>query len=102
MKLLGNYFKDGKFWIAETPFVNFMDQDRSKSECLAQISSAIEELINVSEFDCSIQDLGNGEFVLSSENTKLLSCFILKRLREAEGISIREMSKRLGIKSRQT
>jgi hypothetical protein len=40
MKLVGNYFKDEKFWIAEIPFVNFMDQGRSKSECLAHISSA--------------------------------------------------------------
>jgi hypothetical protein len=60
MKLLGNYFKDEKFWIAEIPFANLMDQGRSKSECFAQICSAIKDLVNAPEFDCSIQDLVNG------------------------------------------
>lgn len=92
MKLLGKYYKDGKFWISEIPFISLMDQGKTKTDSLKLIRSSVEELMNSSELRCQIEDKGNGEFVLSSENVKLLTCFVLRRLREAQGLSIRDVS----------
>ena len=99
MKLQGRYFKDGKFWISEIPFISLMDQGKTKSESLKMIRSSVEELMFDFGLKCEIEDIGNGEFVLSSENVKLLTCFVLRRLREAQGLSIRDVSSKLKHKS---
>ena len=99
IKLQGKYYKDGKYWISEIPFIYLMDQGKTKSESLKMIRSSVEELMTNSGFECQIEDKGDGEFVLSSENVKLLTCFVLRRLREAQGLSIREVSALLKHKS---
>lgn len=99
MKLQGHYYKDGKFWISEIPFISLMDQGTTKAKSLDMIKSSIEELLGNAKLKCQISDLGNGEFVVSSNNVKLLTCFVLKRIRESQGLSIREVSSKLGHKS---
>lgn len=99
MKIEGRYFKDGKFWISEIPLISLMDQGKSKTESLKMIKSAVEELMHESGLKCTLDDTGDGEFLLSSQDTKLLGCFVLKRMREAHGLSIREMSAKLRHKS---
>ena len=99
MKLEGRYFKDGKFWLSEIPFIQLMDQGKSKKECLEMIKAAVEDLVNVDGFKCSVEDIGDGAFTLSAKDTGLLARFILRRLREANGLSIRDMAKRIHAKS---
>lgn len=99
MKLIGKYSKEGKFWISEIPFINMMDQGKTKIQSLRMIKSAIEDLINQPGFACRVEDLGNNEFVISSDDSKTLCCFILRRLREGQGLSIREVAEQLGSKS---
>lgn len=99
MKLSGNYYKSGKFWLSEIPVINMMDQGKTKTECLRMMKSGVESLINIPAFKCEVQDLGEGEFVLSSQDVKTLACFVLRRLREAEGLTIRELALQLGMKS---
>ncbi len=99
MKLQGKYYKDGHFWISEIPFISLMDQGKSKSESLRMIKSSVEELMSEVSLKCEIEDLGDGEFVLASEDVKLLTCFVLRRLREAHGLSIRAVGAKLGLKS---
>lgn len=99
MKLLGNYYKDGNFWISEIPFISLMDQGKTKASSLKMIKSAIEELMKESKLKCEIVDIGSGRFVLSSKDVKLLTCFVLKRIREAQGLSMREVATKLGLKS---
>lgn len=99
MKLMGTYYKDNKIWISEIPFIDLMDQGKTKSDSLRMIKSAVEELVNLTDFKCEIEDLKNGEFAISSKDVKTLSCFVLRRLREAQGLTIREVGERLGLKS---
>jgi hypothetical protein len=99
MKLLGHYYKDEKFWLAEIPFIQFMDQGRSKKEVLELTRVAIESLINIPSFRCGITDLGDGRFTVASDDVRILAAFVIKRLREAEGLTIREAATRLKMKS---
>jgi ribosome-binding protein aMBF1 (putative translation factor) len=99
MKLLGNYYKDGTTWLAEIPFIQLMDQGRSKKEALIMASKAVEALVDNPKFSCEVKESGAGEFTLSSNNVQLLAAFIVRRLREAEGLTIREVAARLGMKS---
>ena len=58
---------------------------KTKAELLKNVSSGINTLME--DLDCQVEDLGNGEFVLSSNDVKGLCCFILKRMRESQGLS---------------
>lgn len=99
MKLPGKYYKDGKFWITEIPVIDFMDQGKTKAEALKLAGEAIALLVNKKGFTCKVHDDGDGEFILSSDDTGALLSFILKRMREAKGLSIRDVREVLGTKS---
>ncbi len=99
MRLVGNYYKDGKFWLCELPFIQLMDQGRTKKECLIMIKDAIEILINDKEFKCEVTELGNGKFAVGTSQVKTLAAFVVRRLREAQGLTIREAGTLLGMKS---
>lgn len=99
MIIEGFYKKDGKFWISEIPTIDFMDQGTTKKECLTFTASAIKDLVEVDGFEVTIKDNGHGHFVLSSNMPRVLLLFILKRIRESRGLSIREAAKKLGHKS---
>ncbi len=102
MKLEGTYKKDGKFWLAEIPFVQIMDQGKSKKQCLEMVKDGVEMLVNIPGFKCEVEDLGNGVFTLSAKDIGVLAGFVLRRLREANGLSVRDMAKRLHEKSHTT
>lgn len=99
MKLQGNYFKDGNFWLSEIPLIDFMDQGKTKKECLTLVKSAIEALVNVPGFKVEVEDCNDGTFLLSSSDNKVLLSFVLRRLRESKGMSIRDVADKLGLKS---
>lgn len=99
MKLQGTYSKDGKFWLSEIALIDLMDQGKTKAGSLKMIKEAVELLINKDGFTCEVKDLGHGEFILSSNDAKTLISFVLKRLRESEGLTIREVGERLGHRS---
>lgn len=99
MKIIGRYYKDGKFWLADLPMIQLMDQGRTRKESLIMIKSAFEILVNDETFSCEVKDLGEGEFAISTQQVKILSAFVVRRLREAQGLTIREAGALLGMKS---
>lgn len=99
MKLAGRCYKSEKFWLAEVPFIQLMDQGRTKKEALKMLKLGVEELVSAKGFTCETEDLGDGEFTLSSDNVKLMAAFILRRLREAQGLTIREAAALMNMKS---
>jgi hypothetical protein len=99
MKLMGNYYKDGKLWLTEIPFIQLMDQGHSKKAALEMMKDAIESLINLPTFKCGVTDLGDGRFTVDSDEVKILAAFVVRRLREAQGLTIREVAAKLKMKS---
>lgn len=99
MKLKGNYYKDGSWWLAEIPSIQYLEQGKTKSELFELVKSGIQLLMEDTPFKCTVEDQGEGEFILSSDNPRVMGCFIIKRLREAQGLSIREVAQKLGHKS---
>lgn len=99
MKVIGHYYKAKKFWITEIPMIQLMDQGRTKKEGLIMIQDAIQILINDKSFNCDVTDLGDGKFAISTQQVKPFTAFIVRRLREAQGLTIRETGALLGMKS---
>jgi predicted RNase H-like HicB family nuclease len=99
MVLQGRVWKEDKFWLIEIPLLDLMTQGETRGDALVMISDAIKELSN-SNINLKIKCLDkDGHFYLQGENPEDLLPFILRRIRESEGISIREAAKRLKLSS---
>lgn len=99
MVLQGRVWKEEKYWLVEIPLLDLMTQGDSKGDALFMISDAIKELSG-SNFKSKIKDVDKeGYFYLQYENPDELLPFVLKRIRESEGISLREAAKRLNLSS---
>ena len=99
MKLEGRVWKDHKFWLVELPLLDLLTQGKSKKNALFMIKDAVELLINDKSFSCKIIPTKDKIFYLDTEEIDLLIPLILKRLRERNNLSIREVAERLGHKS---
>jgi hypothetical protein len=99
MLIKGRVWKEDKNWLVEIPLLDLMTQGDSRGNALFMISDAIKELSD-KFFKSKIKGVDKeGHFYLQCENPDDLLPFILKRIRESEGISLREAAKRLNLSS---
>ncbi len=100
MRFEGRVWKDGKFWLVEVPMLDLMTQGRSRKEALAMIVDAIESLTDQKGFRAMVYGLAGESIEVGSSDTATLTALMLRRQREAHGLSLAEVSKRLGQSSR--
>ena len=90
MKLEIKLTKQDNFWITEVPILDLMTQGKTKKEALEMIQDAVEELLNIKKLDINIQNLGK-EYYLSSQNYEALIPMILRRQRQKQGLTLKEV-----------
>jgi len=100
MRFFGRVFRDGKFWLVEIPILDLMTQGRTKEEAYRMAADIIETLVNRPGFSVSIHKGKNGHFEISSNNLRCMVALLLRRRREASGLTLAEVAFRLGTKSR--
>ena len=101
MRLEGKLWKDSeKFWLIEIPMLDLMTQGRTKKEALSMMVDAMETLVNRKGFHADIQAGKNGKVSVGTNDLALLIALLLKRQREKSGLSLEEVSRRLGVRSR--
>ncbi len=101
MKFEGRVWKDegSRFWLVEVPLLEVMTQGTSKRNAYFMIADAVEALINQKGFKIAVQPLG-GEFLAIGANREgPLIALMLRRQREAHGLTLQEVARRLGQKS---
>jgi len=99
MRLAGQVFKSGRYWAIEVPILSIVTQGRTKNEAYEMIVDAIESLANKEGFEVLVYP-GKGQyFEVSSTDLATLTAFLLRRLRVKQGLTLVEVSKRLGAKS---
>ena len=98
MKLEIKLTKQDNFWITEVPILDLMTQGKTKKEALEMIQDAVEELLNIKKLDINIQNLGK-EYYLSSQNYEALIPMILRRQRQKQGLTLKELADRVGSSS---
>lgn len=92
-------------WIAEILALDVMTQGNSIEQALLMIKDGVKELLldifpkKAKEVALDIEHLEDKHFELKSNNTKLLISLALRRQREAVGLTIRDVAKRLGASS---
>ncbi len=100
----GKIYKNGKHWLAEIPLLDIMSQGKTEDEAKRMLIDAIEALLDHDNINLRIY---NGEtkgqigLVVGDEDQDIgpFLSFVLKRTREANGLTIKDVVKILGNKS---
>ncbi len=100
MRFSGKVFKDGDYWLAEIPILDIMTQGHTEKESYNMALDAIKSLINKKDFKVEIYKGKNGDFEISSPDSKSLISLLLQRKRELSGLSLSQVAARLGFTSR--
>src|ERR1043166_6596839 len=100
MRFEGNLVRDGRFWLAEIPLLDAATQGRTRAEALAMIADWLETMVNKPHFRAEVHRRGKSEFEVSGSDVAAMTALLLRRRREASGVSLREVASRLGASSR--
>ncbi len=100
MRFEGELTRDGRFWLAEIPLLDALTQGRTKAEALKMIVDWLETMVNRKGFHAEVHPRGKREFEISGSNAAAMTALLLKRLREASGVSLREIAIKMGASSR--
>jgi len=100
MRLSGKVYRDGKLWLAEIPILDAMTQGRTRKEAYAMAVDLVESLVNQPGFKALAYPTKNGDFEVGVSDTKHLVALVLRRQRQASGLSLAQVARRLGAKSR--
>ena len=100
MRFYGRVYKDGEFWLAEVPILDAMTQGRTHKEAFTMVEDLLETLANRPGFSVEVHPGKEGEFEVSSSDTRGMVSLLLRRQRQRSGLSLAEAAERLGAKSR--
>ncbi len=99
MRFAGRVFKSGRYWAIEVPMLGVVTQGRTKKEAYEMIADAIEVLVNKPGFNVDVYP-GKGEyFEIGASDEAALTAFLLRRERAKSGLTLAEVTRRLGAKS---
>ena len=99
MRLAGQVIKAGKYWAIEVPILDIVTQGRSKKEAYEMIADSIESLANKKGFEIVVYPGKGSYFEIGSSDITSMIAFLLRRQRIKHGLTLIEVSKRLGAKS---
>jgi|SRR5215813_10160326 len=100
MRLTGRILKDGKFWLAEVAMLDATTQGRSRAEALRMVADLVETMANKRGLHVKVFSGARGTFEIGSDDAASLVALILRRQREKHGVSLAEVARRLGSRSK--
>ncbi len=100
MRVEGSIQRSGKWWAIEVPLLGIYTQGRTRHEAFEMVRDAARMLAEDDGFDLELYSLGGERFEVGCEDTAAFYALVLRRQRLARGLSLREVSERLGMKSR--
>ncbi len=101
MKIEGRIWKDKKspYWVVEVPLLDISTQGESQKEALSMIKDAVELEVNKPGFKIDIRTHKGEFFEVQAEDSDSLVAFMLKRQRQAHGLTLRDVADRMHAKS---
>ena len=101
MKLEGKIWKSStsRYWLAEVRDLDVVTQGTSRRGAANMLRDAIESLVNRAGFCVNVETDRGGDCMIGSNDDAVLVAFMLRALRAREGLSVREVARRLGAKS---
>lgn len=102
MRLEGRIGKHGRYWAADVSMIGVFTQGRTKKEAFDMVADAIEAVVNKGGFKVKVYP-GRGEyFEVGSEDQRTLIAYLLRWQRAKSGLTLIEVSRRMGMKSHNT
>jgi hypothetical protein len=101
MNLEGRIWKSetSRYWLAEVQDLDILTEGFTRRDAADMPRDAIESLVNRRNFRVRVTLERDGRCKVGSNDDAILMAFMLRRLREREGLSVREVARRLGAKS---
>jgi predicted RNase H-like HicB family nuclease len=100
MRFDGNIYRDGRQWLAEIPILEAMTQGRTRKEALEMVVDWVEVLVNDPNFRAIVHPVGKDRFEIEGTSAAAMTALLLRRKREASGLSLAAVSENLGARSR--
>lgn len=99
MRFAGRLRRDGKQWLAEVPVFAAMSQGRTRAEALAMIGDWFDTMVHQPHFTVRVVKVDASAFEVVADTRPMIS-LLLRRQRQQSGLSLAEVSQRLGARSR--
>ena len=100
MRVEGRIRRDGKWWAVEVPLLNLFTQGRTKKEAFEMVVDAARLLADDESLEIDLFSMGGESFELGSDDKAAFYGLLLRRQRQAHGLSLRDVAERMGMKSR--
>ena len=100
MKLKGRIWREGKLWLAEVPILDALTQGRTEPEALRMIVDLVETMANREGFRATVFHGAADALEVGSNSPAALVAVLLRRQREKHGLSLAEVARKLGARSK--
>jgi hypothetical protein len=95
MMIEGRVWKEGRFWLAEIPLLDYLTQGKTKKEAFMMAKDIVETGVDKAGFEITLLSGPDNYFRLTSNDTNALLAHMLRRQRQKQGLSVRDVSLRL-------
>ena len=100
MRLAGRVWKEGRHWLAEVPLLDALTQGRTRAEALRMLADLVETMAGAPGFTAEVFPGEGVELEIGTPDAAALVAVMLRRQREKHGLSLAEVARRLGARSK--
>jgi DNA-binding XRE family transcriptional regulator/predicted RNase H-like HicB family nuclease len=100
MRLAGRVWREGRHWLAEVPLLDALAQGRTRAEALGMLADLVETMADKAGFSAEAFPGEGEELELGTSDAATLVAVLLRRQREKHGLSLSEVARRLGARSK--
>jgi DNA-binding XRE family transcriptional regulator len=100
MRLAGRVWKEGRHWLAEVPMLDALTQGRTRAEARRMLADLVVTMADTSGFALEVIPGVGGALEVATPDAAALVAVLLRRQREKHGLSLAEVARRLGARSR--
>ena len=100
MRLAGRIWKDGRHWLVEVPMLDATTQGRTRAEAYAMIADLVSTMADKPGFAVEVFPGSGSGFEIGTPDAAALVAVMLRRQREKHGLSLADVAKRLGARSK--
>jgi DNA-binding XRE family transcriptional regulator len=100
VKLPGRISREGRLWMAEVPMLDALTQGRSEPEALRMLADLVETMADREGFRVDVSRGAGTSLEVASNDPATLVSVLLRRQREKHGLSLTEVARRLGARSK--
>jgi len=100
MRLAGRIRREGRHWLAEVPMLDALTQGRTRAEAFEMVADLVATMAPVDAFKVEVFPGRGEDFEIGSADAAGLVATMLRRQREKHGLSLSDVARRLGARSK--